>query len=81
MKRATIKDRILEALEAGPSTSRELSKRLGVSLGTVPACMSQLRDAGKVRILGTARYGRSRALTLIWEKTNASMVAVAEVKD
>ena len=81
MKPATIKDRILEALEAGPSTSRELAGKLKVSLGTVPACMSQLRDAGKVQEHAIARYGRSKARAIVWRLTNASMVSVAEAQD
>lgn len=73
MKPPTIKERILEALEAGPATARELAGKLNVSLGTVPACMSQLRDAGKVQAIGLTSYGRSKAKAIVWRTTNAAV--------
>ena len=68
MKPPTAKDRILQALEAGQFTSRQLAKMLNISLGTVPATMSQLRDAKKVESCGISINDKNRVQSIIWRK-------------
>lgn len=68
MKPPTLADRILVELGAGSYTSRELAKKLNASLGNVPPTLTKMHLDGKVKVAGTTRYGRSRAVSIIWEK-------------
>lgn len=68
MKPPTAKERILTALEDGPSTSRDLAKRLNLSLGTVPATMSQLRDAKRVISCGISINAKNNVQSIIWRR-------------